>query len=369
MPGLFGGSNKTKETTQTTEYPAWITGAQQGATGAGLAMASPFLQVPTAAVAGFTPDQMKGFDLARDMAQGAFTGAPVRSPNANPTLANTTNANLTNANLTNANLTQATAAQVNPLDVMTAMNPFVSGVINPTLERMTREKNAAAAEIGARAAASGAFGGSREAVQRALLDRSHIESVSSTVAQLMAQGHDQATATTLANAQMRQQTALTNAGAANDLSQFNANSANSLSQFNANSANALSQFNAGNANNTSQFNAGAANSYSLQAPGVADNLANSEQQRRMNALAQLLGVGDRQQVLAQTALDVPWTSLSRLMGVVPSVYGSVQTGVAPDNSPSPFQTLLGTASSLLGTTVSGGTAGTTLLGKLLGGAK
>lgn len=353
MPGLFGGSNKTKETTQTTEYPAWITGAQQGATGAGLAMASPFLQVPNAAVAGFTPDQMKGFDLARDMAQSAFTGAATRRPAATPMLATNTNATATNANVTNA-----TAAQVNPLDVMTNMNPFVSGVINPTLDRMTREKNAAAAEIGARAAASGSFGGSREAVQRALLDRSHIESVSSTVAQLMAQGHDQATATTLANAQMRQQAALTNAGAANDMAQFNANAAN-----------AMSQFNAGNANGVSQFNAGATNSYNLQAPGVEDNLANSEQQRRMNALAQLLGVGDRQQVLAQTGLDVPWTSLSRLMGVVPSVYGSVQTGVAPDNSPSPFQTLLGTASSLLGTTVSGGTAGTTLLGKLLGGGK
>jgi hypothetical protein len=346
MPGLFGGGNKTQETKQTTEYPAWITGAQQTASGAGAAMTSPFLQVPNTAVAGFTPDQMKGFDLARDMAQSAFTGAPVRSPNANPVLANTTN-----ANLTNANLTQATAAQVNPLDVMTAMNPFVSGVINPTLDRMTREKNAAAAEIGARAAASGSFGGSREAVQRALLDRSHLEGVTSTVSQLMAQGYDQATATALANAEMRQQTALTNAGAANDLSQFNATSANNMSQFNAD-----------NANRTSQFNAGAANGYSLQAPGVADSLANSEQQRRMNALAQLLGVGDRQQTLAQTSIDVPWTALSRLMGVTPQVYGSMQTNVAPDNRPSGFQQLLGAGLSLLGTGTSGGS---TLLGSLL----
>ncbi|ALN73525.1 hypothetical protein [Aureimonas sp. AU20] len=330
MPGLFGGGNKTQQTTQTTEYPAWISGAQQTASNAGSAMATPFLQVPKYGVAGFNPDQMKGFDLARDMAQTAFTSTPVRRPAANPATATASNASVTNA----------TAAQVNPGDVQAAFNPFVSGVITPTLERMTREKNASAAEIGARAAASGSFGGSREAVQRALLDRSHIESVGSTVAQLMAQGHDQATATALANAQMRQQTALTNAGAANETSQFNANAANGVSQ----------------------FNAGATNSYNLQAPGVEDSLASSEQQRRMNALAQLLGVGSQQQALTQTGIDLPWTTLQRLLGVTPQVYGSTQTGVAPDNSPSGFQQLLGAGVSLLGTATGGGG---TLLSSLL----
>lgn len=318
MSGLFGGSDKTQTqtTTQGTSYPAWITGAQQGASTAATNMATPFLQTPNYGVAGFTPDSLKGFDLARGVAQNAFTGSPVRGVGAAPTMANTINASSANA----------TAAQISPDMIAKQMNPFISGVVDPTLDALRRDKNASAAEIGARSAAAGAFGGSREALQRGLLDRSSAETASQTVAQLMAQGYDRATATAQAEAEMWQQASLQNA----------------------NNSTATSQFNTGAANSTSQFNANLGTDFATRAPTIEDGLRNNEQARQINALQLLLGTGATQQGQAQAAIDLPWTNLQRLLGTIPQVYDSTQSGstTAPDNSPGFLQQILGAGTAL-----------------------
>lgn len=153
----------------------------------------------------------------------------------------------------------ATAAQVDGQQIRALLNPYQQDVVDTTNATLRRNYNATAANMGAKAAAAGAFGGSRQAIQSAQLDRSFGEQVATNTAKLMADGYDKATATAMANAQMRQQVELANQGAKNTAGQFNAAANNSTSQFNAGAQNTASQFTAGAMNTAGQVNSAAQN--------------------------------------------------------------------------------------------------------------
>jgi hypothetical protein len=309
----MGGGSDTQTTTSNTNqtggtsYAPWISQMQQGLGALGLGLSQNFLtDAPTSAVAGFTPDQNKGYDMLRGSATqyGSSNGTPTASDIMGGSRMN--------------------AAQLGANDYQQFMNPYTQSVIDPTLANMRREKDISAAEIGARAAASGSFGGSREALQRAQLDRGYGETVAQLIPSLLSSAYNSAQGLASQNVDRQQQANATNAGNA------------------------------------------------LQAYGLQNTLQNSDLQRQLSAISALIGGGQQQQDLAQKSLDVPFDKATWLASLIPGVYDSTSylsqntKGTKPDNSPSTGQSLLGLAGTLLGgeSSTGKGTIAGDLLGKL-----
>lgn len=302
---MGGSSSSTTEQSQTM-FPQWTQDAQQNTYQVGTGMLENFLRNPQFATAGFTTDQLKGFDLARDSARSIFGSSPGTVPGA--------------PNLVAA---KSTAAQVTPDGIQQFMNPFLSSVVDPTVAKMRGERNNAAAAIGAKYAAQGGLGGSGDAIARGQLERSYGENVAGAVGALMAQGYDKATATALANAQMQQQTNLANQSAENAMRAAGAD-------------------------------------YGLKAAQVNDQMRTTQQARELSALQQIMQGGNQQQQQAQTTLNTPWTMLQMLMGLTPQQMNSQTVGQKEtESSQSPLSTILGVGTSLFG----GGSGG------ILGGVK
>ncbi|MBB3997189.1 hypothetical protein [Aureimonas pseudogalii] len=343
------GGDKTQTTTQNTSttYAPWTQAAGQNGYTSAAGMTNPFLQTPAYSVAGLNPDQTKAFDLARQMAQGAFTG----SATGVPTGASMTAAQVGAPGSTGAS--SATAAQLGGGDYQAFLNPFINGVVTQAANKARGELRQTNADIGAKYAAAGAFGGGREVLARGKAQDDFDENLQATTAQLLAQGFDTATATAMANTQMRQQTGESNAARQQQAAQADADRRQQV---------ALT--NAGYQQDASSANLG----YGLQAAQVAEAMRNGQTDRQNSALQALLGTGNQQQLFAQSALDSPWTALQRLLAATPQVYNTTgtATGTQPDNSPGFLQQVLGVGGSILGAAMpGGGSLGGSLISKVL----
>lgn len=290
---LFGGGG-TQETTQKTSYDPWISNAQQGAFGWALAQNLPdLMRSGQYSHAGFNMDQQKGFDSVRNMLNqwgpGTDTTAGARGM-------------LGQVGDYIGRGSNATAAQLSPDAYREFMNPYVQDVLVPATNELQRQTENARAGLGARAAAAGAYGGSRGALQEAQLDRSLQETGSRLVADTMAQAYDKATALAEGNTNRQQQTSLQNA------------------------------------NNAMQ----GANTM-ISSAGMLDSLLNSDFSRGRSVISDLLSTGAFQQNDMQDQLNAPYDALARLFQYVPQQYDVFQTGTAPDNSPNPLSQILGLA--------------------------
>lgn len=304
---MGGGDTQTTTMNQTsgTSYAPWIGQLQQALGGTALGLTQNFLgNASNYGIAGFVPDQEKGLDMLRGsvLQYGSSGGTPSYSDMMQDGRMN--------------------AAQLGANDYQQFMNPYIQSVIDPTLQNLQRQKANTAAEIDARSAAAGAYGGSRGALQRAQLDRSMGETTAQLVPALLSAGYDRATGLASQNVDRQQQ----------------------ANQQNANNA--------------------------LSAYGLGSQLQTADLNRQLAAIGALLAGGQTQQGLAQQSLDLPFTMLARLASVVPGVYDSTsyvnQNSTEPDNSPSLFQQLLGAGTTVLGAGTGGGnTVAGTLLGKLL----
>lgn len=258
-----GSSSSSTSEQAETMYPQWQQNALQGLVGTGAAMNAPFLNVPKYGVSGLNVDQMKAFDLARQSAKQAYMGGKpeVQGP-------------------TTMDPASVNAAQISGDAIKAQMNPYLKQVMTPAVDQAWQNRQRTQADIGARAAAAGAFGGSREALQRGQADKTFMQDTTQLVASLMAQGYDRASAIAQANAQMQQQANLTNADYQQDANRTNL-------------------------------------AYGLESARLEDAMRSNDQQRQLSALQQLLGVGNQQQLFGQAVLDYPFTALQRLTGVVP----------------------------------------------------
>lgn len=433
-----GGDTKT--TTQVQQVPAYAQAAQQNLLNAGNGVLGDYIAQPAYTTAGVNADQSGAFDLTRYLAQGAFTPSNNNLP-ANPGYVPTTAGNAATYGATgvgsvngyapntggaaagynaaqggNANAYGAQsmdAAQLGANDFTKFMNPFIQGVIDPAVSNLRRQSDTNAAQIAAQSAASGSFGGSREALRQGQNTRALGEQTSQMVSQLMSAGYDRATALAQANAQMRQQAnqsnqsaenaarqtntgaqnqfKLTDVAAQNTANQANTNAVNQMAQFSANAANQAGQYNAGVVNQANQFNAGATNQASatnanatnsmalanagimntagqfnatqgMQAAQIRDALTSSDQTRKLQAIQALLGIGNAQQTMTQNNLNVPLQYLQALAQMTPQNYGNTTTSTAPNTANSPLMNLVGLGTSVLGMGTGGGA---TVLGGLL----
>jgi hypothetical protein len=98
------------------------------------------------------------------------------------------------------------AAQAyNPADAQAFMNPYQQQVIDEAMRQISRQGEIAQQGLSAQAVRSGAFGGTREGVQRAELQRGLMEQKANTIANLLNQGYSQAQANAMATFEQQQQ--------------------------------------------------------------------------------------------------------------------------------------------------------------------
>ena len=91
-----------------------------------------------------------------------------------------------------------------PSSVQAFMNPYQQQVIDETIRQINRQGQIAQQGLAAQAVRSGAFGGTREGVQRAELERNLAEQRNSTIANLLSQGYSQAQAQAMASFEQQQ---------------------------------------------------------------------------------------------------------------------------------------------------------------------
>lgn len=399
----------TQNSTQT--VPAYASEAQQNLLNSGYGMLGSYLGLqPNQRVAGVNADQSQAYDLARQVAQGAFqTQAPNLTPSTStytpqgytpqsyaftPTQA--TGYSAASYDPSGYEARMATAQQIDGEGIRALLNPYTQDVVDTSNATLRRNYGQTAAGLGAQAAAAGSFGGSRAALQAAQLDRSFGEQVASNTAGLMSSGYDKAAGLASTNTQLRQQTEFANQAAANAAAQFNAAAKNTAGQFNtgalnnalqynagayntaqaadASNANAASRYGADTANTAAQFLANAQNSagqfntqfnaqQQQQIATLRDALTGNDMNRKLQAVALLRQIGGDQQQLLQQILNVPTTALGQYAQIVPSNYGGTTStvGTAPNTAPSLGQQILGAGLSIAGLGTS------SLGGSLLGG--
>lgn len=84
--------------------------------------------------------------------------------------------------------------QYDPRSVSAFMDPYQRQVIDTATQEINRQRDIAAQQQNAQAVGAGAFGGSRQAIQRAELERNTAQLRNQTIANLLSQGYTQAQA-------------------------------------------------------------------------------------------------------------------------------------------------------------------------------
>jgi hypothetical protein len=95
-----------------------------------------------------------------------------------------------------------------PSRTQSFMDPYRQQVIDETMKQIERQGQIAQQGASAQAVRAGAFGGEREGVQRAEMQRGLLEQKASSIANLLSQGYSQAQANAMATFEQQQQRAL-----------------------------------------------------------------------------------------------------------------------------------------------------------------
>ena len=180
----------------------------------------------------------------------------------------------------------ATAAQLAPKDIAPFMNPFIDTALDPTMRRLATQQGEVQAGIGANAAASGMFGGSREAVARSLADRNYRDTAANTVGNMMNQGWNTAAGLAGANVDRSQAVNLANAGFEQAANQLNAQLGTNTSVANMQAGTQAGMQNAALANQVALANAAAQNQAQQNYQNLSYQGSQADADRFLKAVAQ-----------------------------------------------------------------------------------
>jgi hypothetical protein len=123
---------------------------------------------------------------------------------------------------------QAQAAQADMSNIGQYYNPYQRDVIDATLSDINRARGGAIQQMGERANAARAFGGSRQGVAEALTNAQYGNQATTAIANLRSQGFDTANQLMQADLQRQQQTELANQGAGIQGATYRLGAANQL---------------------------------------------------------------------------------------------------------------------------------------------
>ncbi len=297
------------QTTQN-QLPAYAQQAQQHLINTGQNLTSNFTGAnPLYGVAGLNTDQLLAGDLTRRLAMDTFNTGGIPAYDVFGMGKNWQS---------QVSGPSAMAAQLKPGDIQPFMNPFISASLNPTLDKLKQTYGDTQAKIGADAAASHMFGGSREAVQRSLLNRDYMNTAAKTTGDMLSAGFDKASGLASANTDRQQQANMQNANLAQQNNQM-------LFQSDQNDADRF-----------------------LRALQVQSGLNGDQLNQKLQVLAALLGNGSLIQGTQQKALDMPFKALQQLIASTPGLNNtgstSTQTSSAPMNPLSILAGIAGLAS-------------------------
>jgi hypothetical protein len=214
------------------------------------------------------------------------------------------------------------------------MDPFQQGVVQNTMFELNRQAQIARQGLASQAAATGAFGGSRNAVMKAELERNLQQQRAKTLTDLYSQGYGQA------------------------LSAFNNDQNRMINVGQGIGALATNQFNIGN---TMAQGLGALGTQSGNLGVQQAAMGQTAQQLGQNDTNYLYGLGAQNQKQAQAVLDAtratntqramePYQQLSYLSDIykgAPSSQMAMSQQAVP--APSPFQQITGLGTGLLAT--------------------
>lgn len=322
--------SKTQTVTQQTQIPGYIEDAQRALLGKTQELIEPYLTDPGSRVAPLDRAHTDAFNSIRNVHdQAMFRDGAARFQD--PRLMDylTPGQNMGKAKdyfadmAANAAMQGGQASQINKAEIMDMANPYMRMVGDSAIRQLRDSHDQMSADIGARAAASGAFGGSREAVQRAQLADNYVDKSTDTIANLMAQGYQTGAGLAGQNAAFRD--AATGRGMQGML-----NAANLGLSGNAQAAQ-LDMRGVENINNTD-----------LAFGRAANDAFGDDINRRLTAANSMAGVGDVMRGYEQQQLDVPYNLLNQYSGIVPGVTGSSSSSTQPIYS-NPASSILGSA--------------------------
>ena len=214
------------------------------------------------------------------------------------------------------------AAQLNGRDIGNYMNPYIGNVVNSTLTDLNRSRQMALNDNNSAAVKAGAFGGSRQALERAKTQEAYDRNTASTLSNLYNTGFSNAQTAAQNDVNNRQAMTLANLGYGNQASQFgagayntaalqNASQANTQNQYNANLAQNANLANQGAYNTAAQFGANAANTASAGNQTAYQNFLNSQ----LSAANSLGTLGGQQQNLGLQGANAMFNLGSNLQGL------------------------------------------------------
>ena len=178
---IFGTSSGARQstTTSTPQVPADVEAARKDLLGRAQAFAAePFPRYNQPRVAGFTPDQLAGFQATRDIAAASGALAPLTPE-------------LTREGIA---ASRSLAQRLPDVNIEAYMSPYTQGVLDPAIRDIEERAARRRLELGQQAARTGSFGGSRQAIAESELERGTQRTIGEESARLRQQAYNQALA-------------------------------------------------------------------------------------------------------------------------------------------------------------------------------
>jgi len=283
---LGGSSSKQEQATQTNTVNPQEWAMFQGNYDSAQDRANSLTPYTGQTTAGFTPTQLKTQGVLSDVATDPSYNAE------NLKALDSINGVLgPGANL---NFTPVTPGQLSSTNLSPYMNPYQKDVIDATMAQIGQQRGQAAAADNQAATAAGAFGGSRQGVQRALTGQLYDQDTASTLAGLNTANYSQA-----------------QAAAANDIAtRLNADQFNSTGNMTGQQQSFNNRINA--ANTATQLNNNALNTNLVQG-GVLGQVGDTQQAQNQTELTNAYSayLQGQQLTMAQQQL------LNSALGLVP----------------------------------------------------
>lgn len=176
---IFGTGRQTTTTGTTPQVPADVESARKDLLGRAQTLAAePFPRYNQPRVAGFTPDQLAAFETTRNVAGAAGALAPLTPE-------------LTREGIA---ATRGLAQRLPDVNIQEYMSPYLQGVLDPAIRDIEERAERTRLQLGQRAAQTGSFGGSRQAIAESELERGTQRNIGEESARQRAAAYNQALA-------------------------------------------------------------------------------------------------------------------------------------------------------------------------------
>lgn len=198
---------------------------------------------------------------------------------------------MVNSQINRGEIADVTAGQFPGANLSQYLNPYTGAVVDTTISQLQRQHNVLQNQANAKAAAAGAFGGSRQAVMNAENNRNYMDTAAQTVAGLNNQNFAQAQAAIAADQNRALQAGLANQGVSWNVAQANDANRQQAALQNMLAGNEMARYNAGNQQQANMASAAAQNA-AMAAHGQAYNRAgefNADQNLRAQLANQQAG--------------------------------------------------------------------------------